>query len=242
MGKGIALMVDMRLYRGQWANEWSSATTARPLGQGATEYLVLLAVVLIVALVSVALLGFFPGMASDAQAAQSKTYWQSASPIAIVETGALWYPDCSGRNYTHIYLRVRNTGVYTITITKMLVGNNSIASVATGGWGPSAAMSARLASGEETFFAYYYIFPGIPDLGSGNRSFVMFAQSGSSGNAYTFPYGSAASLCELNSPYGSLVANDFGFEYVQNVEGQTVTKREIGKPLVIKCSPGRATC
>jgi len=31
------------------------------IGQGATEYLVLLAVVLIVALVSVALLGFFPG-------------------------------------------------------------------------------------------------------------------------------------------------------------------------------------
>ena len=35
--------------------------------QGATEYLVLLAVVLIVALVSVALLGFFPGMAGDIQ-------------------------------------------------------------------------------------------------------------------------------------------------------------------------------
>jgi len=42
--------------------------------QGATEYLVLLAVVLIVALVSVALLGFFPGMASDAQITQSQIY------------------------------------------------------------------------------------------------------------------------------------------------------------------------
>ena len=42
--------------------------------QGATEYLVLLAVVLIVALVSVALLGFFPGMASDAKLTQSETY------------------------------------------------------------------------------------------------------------------------------------------------------------------------
>ena len=55
-------------------------------GQGATEYLVLLAVVLIVALVSVALLGFFPGMASDARITQSQTYWRGqARPFAILD-------------------------------------------------------------------------------------------------------------------------------------------------------------
>jgi len=60
---------------GQGAIELASAPTAGTLvGQGATEYLVLLAVVLIVALVSVALLGFFPGMASDAQITQSQIY------------------------------------------------------------------------------------------------------------------------------------------------------------------------
>ncbi len=55
-------------------------------GQGATEYLVLLAVVLVIALVSIALLGFFPGLATDARITQSRSYWQSASPIAITET------------------------------------------------------------------------------------------------------------------------------------------------------------
>ena len=56
-------------------------------GQGATEYLVLLAVVLIVALVSVALLGFFPGMASDARITQSQAYWRGqARPFAILES------------------------------------------------------------------------------------------------------------------------------------------------------------
>lgn len=40
---------------------------------------------MIVALVSVALLGFFPGMAADAQITQSSTYWKSASPFAIME-------------------------------------------------------------------------------------------------------------------------------------------------------------
>lgn len=55
-------------------------------GQGATEYLVLLAAVLIIALVSLALLGFFPGMASDAKISQSASYWRSeAKPFSILE-------------------------------------------------------------------------------------------------------------------------------------------------------------
>ena len=55
-------------------------------GQGATEYLVLLAVVLIVAMVAIALLGFFPGLAGDAKISQSDTYWRgSARPFAILE-------------------------------------------------------------------------------------------------------------------------------------------------------------
>jgi hypothetical protein len=55
-------------------------------GQGATEYLVLLAVVLIIALVSIALLGFFPGLAGDARKTQSDSYWRGeARPFAILE-------------------------------------------------------------------------------------------------------------------------------------------------------------
>ncbi len=55
-------------------------------GQGATEYLVLLAVVLIIALVSIMLLGYFPGMAIDAKITQSNSYWRGeARPFAITE-------------------------------------------------------------------------------------------------------------------------------------------------------------
>ena len=82
--------------------------------QGATEYLVLLAVVLVIALVGIALLGFFPGTASDAQITQSQIYWKSASPISIVESGAKVY---SGNGDTFPYLRLRNTGMYPIRIT-----------------------------------------------------------------------------------------------------------------------------
>ncbi len=53
-------------------------------GQGATEYLVLLAVVLIIALVAIALLGFFPALSGDARITQSDSYWRgTARPIQI---------------------------------------------------------------------------------------------------------------------------------------------------------------
>lgn len=55
-------------------------------GQGATEYLIMLAAILIIALVALALLGFFPGVSSDAKVSQSASYWRSeAKPIAILE-------------------------------------------------------------------------------------------------------------------------------------------------------------
>ncbi len=69
-------------------------------GQGSTEYLVLLAVVLIVALVAIALLGFFPQLSTPARISQSSAYWSGANPVSIVDykvTG------------TTIELEVRNT-------------------------------------------------------------------------------------------------------------------------------------
>jgi hypothetical protein len=52
-------------------------------GQGSTEYLVILAVVLIVALVVIALLGFFPGVGGAARESQSASYWSGAQPFSI---------------------------------------------------------------------------------------------------------------------------------------------------------------
>ena len=68
----------------------------RMRGQGATEYLVLLAVVLIIALVAISLLGFFPAMAADAKITQSSTYWRGeATPLAILDSS--FSTDGSGR-------------------------------------------------------------------------------------------------------------------------------------------------
>ena len=225
-------------YRAQGATQSSCETTYCPLrGQGATEYLVLLAVVLIVALVSVALLGFFPGMAGDVQATQSKIYWSSANPIAIVEWGAR-SGNTSGTERTVPYIRIRNVGPYQITITKILADGYSLSQVWTGSYSPAVNISDvyRLAPGEEMEIGRSPYF--TPDPGSGNRRFISFKYSG------TGKYGSLgdfndipASYCTRDAPYGVLIVNNFGFEYTQTIEGQTLTKRQIGaKPLAIKCT------
>jgi hypothetical protein len=202
-------------------------SAAARIGQGATEYLVLLAVVLIVALVSVALLGFFPGMATDAQMAQSQTYWQSASPIAITEWGARLVGDVG--NYTQFYMRIRNTGSYPIRLSKVLANGRNSATMCTGSWGCAGAYtSVYLFPGEERIFGHPSYFTGIPDAGVGNRSFFVldFQMTG----------GTVTANCSTAPPYGTAVINGFGFEYTQYVDGQQLTKREIGtEPVVIRC-------
>jgi len=206
-------------------------------GQGATEYLVLLAVVLIVALVSVALLGFFPGMAQDAKVAQSKTYWQSTAPISIQEAGAKFVYDAGLGNYTFTYFRIRNNGNYPISLTKILAGNTSITYVWTGGWAPDALLSnrVRLAPGEEFVFGRTAYFTGVPELGDGNRAYFTF--SGSDATTFNANFKNAASsLCSRTAPYGYLTVNNFGFEYTETIEGQTITKRQAGTaPLIVQC-------
>jgi hypothetical protein len=198
--------------------------------QGATEYLVLLAVVLIVALVSVALLGFFPGMASDAQLTQSQTYWKGASPISVVETAA------DGYDYrTFPYIRVRNNGAYPIRITKLLAADTqSISQVYIGSYA-SIQDYYYLAPGEEKYFARMASFSGL------STSYEIDVQAigcSSSGIALC----GAKALCNANAaatenPGSLLNIKNFGFEYIEYFDnGQQITKREVGKDLLIKCT------
>jgi len=200
----------MQLFRAQGAIESFSGTTAgTQLGQGATEYLVLLAVVLIVALISVALLGFFPGMASDAQMTQSQTYWRSASPIAITEWGAQY---SSSWSYVYPYLRVRNNGVYPIRITSIIGADGGKSTrfwstILTCG-APSAGYYnisdyMYLAPGEEKTFGQYVLYGLACDR---DVKFVSYASTGEY-------IGGATSNCvnSASSP-GTAVFPSFGFE------------------------------
>jgi hypothetical protein len=95
----------------------------RMRGQGATEYLVLLAVVLIIALVSIALLGFFPGMATDAKITQSNSYWRGdAVPFSIVENAIV----ASGANANASLVLQSGEAGTVLTVRNITLGGKSI--------------------------------------------------------------------------------------------------------------------
>ena len=200
--------------------------------QGATEYLVLLAIVLIVALVSVALLGFFPGMASDAQITQSQMYWKSASPIAIVEMGALNYGGTNDGNLSMLYLRLRNTGAYPIRITAMTGGGSGSTTI-------YCDVSCDGTAGWKDISNIYYMAPGEEKLYS-HSSFGTVYRGGIGVRAFTESGRfTGTSVCSASSSQskGAVVINNFGFNYTEYIENQQITKRQIGaKPLVIKCT------
>ena len=203
--------------------------------------MVLFAVVLFVGLVAIALLGFFPGTSMEARATQSKAYWSSASPIAIVDWDARYLHNTYGTpkvNHTTIYLKLVNNGNYLIRINKILAKNYSSSSICTGNWGPFDHIFNRtyLYPGESLVFGYHHHFPGIKDLGVGNRSFFFFCNEPNCWMSCTFSIGAVEQYCRRTPPYGYLVINNFGFEYVEYVEGKEIKKRQVGSvPLIIKC-------
>jgi len=198
--------------------------------QGATEYLVLLAVVLIVALVSVALLGFFPGMASDAQLTQSKAYWSSAQPVSIIEMDTKYY---LAGELTTPYLRLRNSGAYPIRITKLIT--------------PGTAISGVWDSATKNISDYFYMGPGeekyfgSPASGFAglNQRLIYVYRASAIGNSALFYLPTQQSECQNSSASpGTMVIDGFGFEYIEYLDnGQQITKRQIGaKPLAVKCT------
>ena len=201
------------------------------IGQGATEYLVLLAVVLIIALVGIALLGFFPGTANDAQIAESQIYWQGMSPIAIVDSSPA-YRYAIGP-YIWQYIRIRNTGTYRLCLSKILGGGNSISQYSdrTGTPINRDLTGICLSPGEETCFSDYRVLPG----NLCNQHHIEFNPI-SAGQPYVYTLAAASPSCD-SAGQGTNALKDFGFEYIVYVEAQAITKREIGvKPFIAKCA------
>lgn len=86
-------------------------------GQVSTEYLVILAVVLVVALVVVFLVGGFSGMGAASLETQSKNYWGGASPFAIKTFKA------SG---TSLEMELTNNDIEQLTLTDVSIAGSSV--------------------------------------------------------------------------------------------------------------------
>ena len=88
-------------------------------GQGTTEYLIILAVIIVIALVVVGVMGWFPGLGTGITEQQSRAYWQSSSPIAIKE----WKITTNATDATFL---VQNLTTDSIGLTEISVGGTSI--------------------------------------------------------------------------------------------------------------------
>ncbi len=84
-------------------------------GQGSTEYLVILAVVLVVALIVIGLLGQFTEFGSSGLEQQSKSYWQAATPFSILNVKM---------NSTEVKLEVQNKLYQRLNVTEVKFGDD----------------------------------------------------------------------------------------------------------------------
>jgi len=154
-----------------------------------------------------------------------------ASPIAITEI-VVWGTANAPNGRVISYIRLRNTGAYPLTITKMCGTNSTNCITQAYLWNLNATNFSSflaLAPGEE----YYLGYTDVND--STYRHIQFYRQAGSSEN---FGMYNIDSDCVPVAPYGTMVIKNFGFEYVERVDGQLVTKKETGTaPLIAKCGP-----
>ena len=119
-------------------------------GQATIEYLVLLAVAIIIALVIFAFMGWIPGFAGSLKERQVKLYWASQFPIQI--------RDYKVSNATGMYIQLQNVGDSKIEILNMTGGflNDTTPD-------PSG-VDARLSAGETKIFHFDGITCPTPGL------------------------------------------------------------------------------
>ncbi len=84
--------------------------------QTATEYLIILAVVIIIALIVVSVMGGIPGVGGNSRLKASAAYWSTAK-IAITSFSA---------SPTGVYLNVRNNYMDTITINSIYLDGTDL--------------------------------------------------------------------------------------------------------------------
>jgi uncharacterized protein (UPF0333 family) len=137
-------------------------------GQGTTEYLIILAIVIVIALVVVGVLGGFGSQSTAISAAQSKTYWGAANPLAVTD----WKIPVSAASGANIVFKNLSSVNITLTDINWNGTNVDVAPdvVITPGGSYTLSTSATVACGGTGVgqnytrtFGYTY---GTPDINS----------------------------------------------------------------------------
>ena len=103
----------------QKARSALSAKTNCERGQGAVEYLLIIGAVLLIALMVISILGYFPATAGETVASQSQLYWRGqAKPFSAIDTAYKNQSVCNGTNgTTGVVIAMKNNEKYTLTLS-----------------------------------------------------------------------------------------------------------------------------
>jgi hypothetical protein len=200
--------------------------------QGATEYLVMLGIALIVALVVVSLINFYPGTVSDSQMAENQLYWRNAKPLAIYDITAAGYAagGAAGGAYSNVSFVVKNVGDYPIKINRILGSNASGASGNATRYVNSAGdyiplNSMTIAPGKTVCFGMPPGSPACPQK--------LLRAKTATPSVLSSDFGAKQS-CSPDGTGFAMVEN-FGIEYAETIGTATITKQETGQRFIAKC-------
>src|SRR3989338_6418050 len=137
-------------------------------GHGATEYLIILAIVIIIALIVAGVLGFIPGLGGTASSRTSETFW-SARDVALID------PVFSAGGNDRV--TVKNNRVNAVTLTTVSIDGQNFAAGQTVGAGGSVTLSGAFiacTAGQTVSYAVSIAYTdtttsgAYTDTGSGN--------------------------------------------------------------------------
>ncbi|MEM3362438.1 MAG: class III signal peptide-containing protein [Candidatus Anstonellaceae archaeon] len=87
--------------------------------QTSVEYIILVAIILVIGLVVLTLSGLFPSFSFSTEAYSSKSYWDSAMPISIVDS-------YQSNSTLYLVLKNRANTIINISSIKLVYGLNEI--------------------------------------------------------------------------------------------------------------------
>lgn len=95
-------------------------------GQGSSEYLILLATVIGIALLGAAIVAYYVGTAPDLRESESKAYWAGyARPFAVLESSYQRSGACGPGSTAGVYMVVQNTESRKLNITSVLLNGEA---------------------------------------------------------------------------------------------------------------------
>lgn len=137
-------------------------------GQTATEYLIILAVVIIIALIVVGVMGGIPGMGGGAKSKTSSAYWSTAE-VAI--SSATMSPTGASS------VTLRNSQTESIIVNTVTINNNV-----------STTVSRTLTPGQQEAF----VFTGLACSAGSSYSYPVVISYTKGGSSYSFNGGGQA--------------------------------------------------